>query len=152
MNDTIAQIENEAPVDADMKRAVATLVAAGVDNCYLAAPLTSGDVTLEARRAFATSRVAGLLMDKDVAVYSPLSHGWLVKQFHGDHSHNWWMRHCVPLLDRFDYLVVLCLPGWDDSLGVRMEIEYAQKSGKEVRYLAPSPRLIADFNLDPETR
>ena len=148
MNDTIDQIEGEAETDAEMAQAIATVKASGVRNCYLAAPLSSGDVTLEASRAFAASRVAGMMMDEDITLYSPLSHGWLLKQFHGDRPHDWWMAHCLPMLDRFEYLVVLCLPGWDKSEGVQLEIEHALAAGIKLRWLAPSPRLIADFNLD----
>ena len=151
MNDTIAQAEGEIPPDQEMVQAIATVKAAGVRNCYLAAPLSSPDITLQAHRAFATSRVAGLMMDQDIVVYSPLSHGWLLQQFNGERSHDWWMEHCMPMLDRFSYLLILTLPGYRESKGVMMEIEHAKDTGIPIRWLAPSPALIADFNLEPRS-
>lgn len=42
------------------------------------------------------------------------------------------------MLGRADSLYVLKLGGWEESVGLTAEIEYAKKAGKQLVYLTPA--------------
>jgi hypothetical protein len=50
---------------------------------------------------------------------------------------SFWQHYDRALLARCDEVLVLMLPGWRESIGVREELRLARELGKPVRYLAP---------------
>lgn len=90
---------------------------------YLAAPY-SHNPALGFQEA---SRAAARLMDAGNIVFSPLSHSHPIAQI-GEMDaldQGFWLRQDLPFLKDSDVLVVLQLPGWEISKGVRREIDYA---------------------------
>jgi len=57
-----------------------------------------------------------------------------------------WQRHDLAFLAFCDEMVVLKLPGWEESIGVRAEIAAARTLGKPVTFLEP----IEDVQRDGE--
>ena len=50
----------------------------------------------------------------------------------------WWYEYDVDWLPHCDELVVLVLPGWAESKGVRIEVEAAEALGIRATYLETS--------------
>jgi nucleoside 2-deoxyribosyltransferase len=90
------------------------------------------DAFIEAAKASAE------LMKRGMHVYSPICHSHPIAM-HGKMdalSHEVWMNLDFAMIDACDGVFVVMMPGWDESTGIRMEIEYALKTGKPVTYLS----------------
>lgn len=100
---------------------------------YLAAPFSHPDVTVRAARVEAATQAAAQLWDRGITVYSPITHGACIEAYlKGERSHDWWMRHCWPFLRRSDYMIVLDIEGWRESVGVTAEIKFCHSHGVKV--------------------
>ena len=104
---------------------------------YLASPYTHSKPEVLAERCEAAQKAAARLMRAGVTVFSPIAHshgiaGFLPEELRRDNE--FWLRQDLPLLARCDELWVLCLPGWEDSLGVQEEIAFAHALDIPVSY------------------
>lgn len=73
----------------------------------------------------AVSRVAAVFTDIDRRVFCPLTYTQaLLDHGFGHKDGQWWYEYDVGWLLHCDELVVLMLPGWARSEGVRIEIEW----------------------------
>lgn len=107
---------------------------------YLACPYTSPSPEESERRMEAASVQAAELMREGYAVFSPITHGHKIADYLPDAlvmDHDFWMRQCIPFLSMCDIVAVLCLPGWNTSMGVQREIFHAVSAGKTIVYLNP---------------
>jgi len=106
---------------------------------YLASPYTSDDVTVLNDRAEKAAEAAAVLMSLGHIVFSPIVHGHPIAQACPGliplKDHAFWMKQCTYWLHHSDKLAVLKLEGWQESKGVRHEIEVARDTGKEVIYI-----------------
>ena len=102
---------------------------------YLASPYSHDDPAVRQQRFDAVCKVASELMRAGKHIFCPIAHthpialyglpkGW---DFWGEYD-RWFIEHC-------DALVVVRLPGWDESVGIRAEIELAESLGKRVEYM-----------------
>jgi len=82
------------------------------------------------------SSVAGSLMEYYV-VFSPITHGHAIAStgYVSDRSWEFWREQCLPYIDMADKMYILCLPGWDTSVGVLAEKEIAIRQHKEIAYI-----------------
>lgn len=106
---------------------------------YLAAPYSHQDPSIMHARFLAANRAAGKLMRDGKTVFSPISHSVpIADALGGGHlDRAFWMRTDLPLLDFCDRLIVLKLDGWQDSLGVTTEIQYAKDHCILIEYMEP---------------
>lgn len=93
---------------------------------YLASPYYHQERPIMDARAAAVSMAAAHLMKTGNQVYSPIAHGHAVQEFlpeelRGDHK--FWLTHDYPFIMQSKHIVVLTLPGWQHSRGVRWEVE-----------------------------
>jgi nucleoside 2-deoxyribosyltransferase len=102
---------------------------------YLAAPYSHPDPEVKTQRLEAVAKAAAHLFSKGVWVFSPLTHNMTI-DVHGIHG-NWqqWGEFDLEMMARCDTLLVLKLPGWEASKGVRDEIAYAKKIGLPIEEL-----------------
>ena len=79
----------------------------------------------------------------------PVVHGHAVASAHEmPTGHDFWMRHCLTMLARADRMAVLMLDGWQESTGVRAEIEQWRKWWRyEPIYLGPDNPPPAHMSL-----
>jgi hypothetical protein len=110
---------------------------------YLASPYShENPEIMEERYRLAVLAAADLMMSGWV-IFSPIVHSHSIGQQLGKQAggnlnpvtHNFWMNQDLPLLAAADVLLVLCLPGWRESKGVKEEIEYAKRAGKKIQYV-----------------
>lgn len=100
---------------------------------YLAIPYTG----LESKSVDAANNVAACLLKHGVHVFSPITY-----------THALSLKHCLPGDWRFwedfdttfiswaDELWVVCIDGWELSVGVRQEIQIARHLGKTIRMIS----------------
>ena len=102
---------------------------------YLASPYAHSSPTVREARLEAVRYVCGQMVNKGKIVMSPLVYlGELA--YKGVHPPQGWYAFDLQLLARCDQLVVLQLPGWEDSRGVLVEIAGAQTKGLPVRLMS----------------
>ena len=108
---------------------------------YLASPYAHPSPAIREARLEAVRYVCGQMVNEGKIVMSPLVYlGELA--YKGVHPPQGWYAFDLQLLARCDELVVLQLPGWEDSRGVLVEIAGAQTKGLPVRLMS-----LDDANL-----
>ena len=104
---------------------------------YIVSPYTHSDPTVREQRFDAACAAAAVLMRAGHIVYSPVVYGHSLVQRGLPCDWPFWERHARWHLERCDEVVVLMLDGWDESVGVRAEIEIAGELEKVVWYRYP---------------
>lgn len=105
---------------------------------YLATPFTAYPHGHEA--AFRAACVqAGLLKRAGIVVFSPIVHSYPLVKYGGvtNTDYDSWRDFDEAMIAASVGLIVCKLAGWDISVGVRREIEFAGKIGKSVVYMEP---------------
>jgi len=104
---------------------------------YLASPYSHDNVLIRKIRFDSVcAKAAELMMDGHI-VFSPIAHShpisrWLDNPNDGD----FYLKQDLAMLPFFDEMWVLTLDGWRESKGIAREIEYANKLGIKVKYIA----------------
>ena len=105
---------------------------------YLATPYSKYPDGLE--RAFVmASKLAGLLIHAGVKIYSPIAHCHPVA-IHGGLNpldHDLWMRLDKAMMEACGALIVAHMPGWRESKGIAIEIDFFEGACRPI------------FDLDP---
>jgi len=109
---------------------------------YLAAPYTV-DSRLPADHKLAVKEfrirnfaiAAARMSQAGMLTFSPLLNALVQQHAELPDDWNYWRRYSEALLDRSQYLVVLKLDGWAESVGVTGEREYAERIGVPVLWL-----------------
>ncbi|MCL2119653.1 MAG: DUF1937 family protein [Planctomycetaceae bacterium] len=93
---------------------------------YLACPYSHSDEAVRQQRYHLACRAAAKLMKAGIVVFSPLANTVPAIEFGGlELSHHGFLRLDLPMLRRCDELLVLCLDGWQESIGVQQELAEA---------------------------
>ena len=114
---------------------------------YLACPYAHAEREIMKYRYDTANRAAAKLMDAGIVVFSPLSHSVPIAEILGDRPHEFWMKMDLPLLHLCDEILVLRLPGWQNSLGVIDEMFAAMADRKPITLIEE-----ADIDVLPEIR
>ena len=105
---------------------------------YLASPYSSPDPAVMQDRYERALAVAAMLTNKGQVVYSPIVHYHPMACVHDlPRDFSFWAKINFWMISRADSLYVLKLGGWQESVGVAAEIDYARKMRKQVVYLEP---------------
>ena len=90
---------------------------------YLAAPFSHPNPGISRRRLDEVNRYAVNLLSSGALVFSPLSHG--APLVSPDIPNHVWYELGLRIMEGCDELYLLALEGWEDSEGVRLELECA---------------------------
>ena len=103
---------------------------------YLACPYSHPSVAMRKLRVRMVDQKAAELMELGNLVFSPLSHSHPISNHCkvDPTDHDFWLRQDLWILDICDEMHILCLPGWDESKGIKAEIEYAESKGIGIIY------------------
>jgi len=106
---------------------------------YLASPYTGS--TLPNEEAFdLVCKEAGRLMKEDKTIFCPIAMGTpIANRCDLPHTHEFWIKKDIEILRKAEELYVYKLPGWEDSLGVTLEIKAAEAVGIPITYLDYTP-------------
>ncbi len=117
---------------------------------YLAVPYTHADAEIRAARFKAANRAAGILMRRGDVVFSPISHGVPISGECGlPTDWNYWQDFARAYLSAAKRLVVLCIGGWETSIGVRAEIAIAVERGIPVEFMRLDGDLVVIGEIHP---
>ena len=104
---------------------------------YLASPYLHKDITVRLDRFKKVCEAAAELMKDGYVVFSPIAHSHPIAT-HGDinpTNNEFWLEQDKALMPICTEMIVLQLPGWEDSKGIKEEILFAEELGIEVYYL-----------------
>lgn len=103
---------------------------------YVASPYTTDDREQQAAWIDATMRYCRDSFLENEPVYSPIVH-WegIADIYNLPTDAAAWSVQNRAMLRAADVLIVLCLPGWENSKGIAMEIEWAKELEKDVIYV-----------------
>ena len=106
---------------------------------YLASPYSHPSPAVRQERYEAVVRAAARLMLDGQVVFSPIAHSHPVETLGmpAPQSGAFWMKQDLALLRHADRLLVLALPGYDESAGIRQEVEFALSKNIPVELLQP---------------
>ena len=84
--------------------------------------------------------VTAHFMSSGIHIFSPLSHCHEVATYMPDdpyyRSWDFWREYDFAFLEKADKLIILTLPGWESSIGVQAEIQYAQTHNISIEYVS----------------
>jgi len=104
---------------------------------YLASPYTSPHGHIMQGRYIAACHAAATIALEGKCVYSPIVHWHMVAVMHSlPRDFAFWDKQSFAMIDISAGVIVLQLEGWEQSIGVMKEIEYAQARGLPVTYMA----------------
>ena len=114
---------------------------------YLASPYTHKDPDIcDARYETITEIAAKLVLQKKI-VFSPITmthpYDRILAEPGNTLGSAYWVDFDIAFMDVCSEMYVAKIPGWDESSGVRREIEYFQEQNKQITYLDP-----AYFDID----
>jgi hypothetical protein len=103
---------------------------------YLASPYSNPDTAVMEENFKKISKIAAKLTSAGEIVFSPITYGHTLVQFHQMPT-DWefWKRFCFELLIKCDKMIVCKMEGWDKSRGVAEEISIARDHGIPIEYL-----------------
>lgn len=103
---------------------------------YLACPYSHDNRLVRVKRFEAVNEFAGRLMKEGKQVFSPISHTHPIAEV-SELPLGWdfWQEYDRAFLEHAKEVIVLMLPGWQDSTGVTAEIKIAKELGIPVRYI-----------------
>jgi len=103
---------------------------------YLACPYHHDNPLIKAQRLQTVTKTAAELFTQGIYVYSPLTHNSKLTELGVGGTWDTWCDFDLEMLSRCDKLIVLTLPGWEQSRGVCAEIAHAKKLHKPIEFLA----------------
>lgn len=102
---------------------------------YVASPYSHPNAFVREKRFIDVVEFTGNLMKEGVIALSPIAHCHMIaKMCAMPVDFEFWQNYCIGLIDRCDAVVVLQLKGWEDSRGIKCELEYAQALGLPISY------------------
>lgn len=107
---------------------------------YLASPYTHPNFFVRLYRFYKITKIAAqLYKKKKVCMFLPITQsammGWLVKGLGSTFKS--WKDVDLKAIRKCDEVWVVRMKGWDKSIGVLAELEYARKHYKIVRFVNP---------------
>ena len=102
---------------------------------YLASPYTAPSWIDRLGRYHQACKAAAQLMEHGHVVFSPIAHSHGIAQFMVANDHDFWMSQDLPFLRQAEKMIVLKLPGWEDSRGVAAEMAFAEYLGIPIEFM-----------------
>lgn len=82
------------------------------------------------------SNKAAKLMLEGHTLFAPIPHSCAIEtMMPGEQSGDFWLKQDFAVLERCDELWVYQMPGWDESYGVKKEIEFAEHNNIPITYV-----------------
>jgi hypothetical protein len=101
---------------------------------YLAAPFSHPDPSVKKWRLQTVNQYVCKLLKEGQMVYSPLTHNAPLIELGMQNSWDTWRELDHLMLSKCELLIVLTLEGWDASIGVASEIEFAKANNIPIAY------------------
>jgi hypothetical protein len=102
---------------------------------YLASPYSDSNPEVVAHRMIVFGRVDAELMSRGIHTVSPLLKHFVLHHCALPNSWAYWQEYSEKLMRLVDQLIVICQPGWKESVGTQAEIELALELGIPIIYV-----------------
>lgn len=110
---------------------------------YLATPYTHEDPAVMVQRFELVNKVAGVLLERGISVFSPISHFHPIAMAHKlPTGWEFWKEVDTVYLGLSREMLILDIDGVKESTGVNAEIEISRKLGLPIRKVDPN-----DFSI-----
>jgi len=105
---------------------------------YLASPYSHPDPLVVEDRYQKALKIVAEYAQLKIAVYSPIVHWHVVaKRYELPTDAAFWAGLNETMLKRCSKLVVLAIDGWNESLGVQQEYDWALELGLPISFIKP---------------
>lgn len=104
---------------------------------YLASAYSSDDPAVREARYQAACRATAVLLMGGETVFSPIVHSHVLLEHGCPNTWEFWKEIDYGFLTRCSALYVLMLPGWEESVGVKQEIKWAEELELPIKFLDP---------------
>ena len=102
---------------------------------FLSSPYSSPDAVIRTTRLKRTREFVWSHLQHGVQLFSPIVYGHVFYLHHeAPTDASFWSRLDMDMLAVAEMMWVLRLPGWEQSIGVQMELEYCTAHNKAVEY------------------
>lgn len=109
---------------------------------YLAIPYSDDSEDVMAFRAEVSDFIFSELSKEGRVIYAPISSCHHIAIKHGlPRVYKFWEKMCEVFIGASDRVILICLPGWEISVGVAAELKLAKELGLGIEYLDPAPYL-----------
>ena len=115
---------------------------------YLAAPYSHDDPAVKQQRFDLINQVAAHFMNDGLTIFSPISMSHPIAKYGLPTDWDFWCNCDTKFIKASCELMVLQLPGWQESTGVTAEIEIANALDIPVTYIDPIDILGEDYETD----
>lgn len=102
---------------------------------YIASPYSDPDPSERQWRYIQALEYVNYCLARRDWVYSPIVHCHAVTVQGVPFDADFWAEYDMTMMDRSSGIRVLKIEGWDASLGVKSEIEWAHRNGRPVDYV-----------------
>lgn len=103
---------------------------------FISSPYTNNNPNVVEENYIKVPKLAAHLCSEGKIAISPITYGHTLLQFKempGDWE--FWKTFCLSLLVKCDELIVYKMEGWENSRGMKAEIEFAETLGIKITYL-----------------
>lgn len=116
---------------------------------YLASPYTHKFKSVMEKRFQQVSKYAAHMLTKKRIVFSPIAYTHPLNEY-ADLPYDWeyWWGFNKAFLSESKELWVLCLPGWEISDGVKVEIEFAKEHNIPITFVLPKGLTVENLFID----
>jgi len=103
---------------------------------FISSPYSHPDDEIRESNFKIVSKLAADLNSQGTVAVSPITYGHTLLQFKEMPS-NWefWKEFCLTFLEKSHELIVYKMPGWENSRGMKEEIEFAKKLNIPITYM-----------------
>ncbi len=108
---------------------------------YLGLPYTDDDPLMEDWRADISDRIAADLFTREGRIiFAPIS-AWhhIARKYKLPGTFEYWAKFDEEFIKISTKLLIIMLPGWEDSTGVNGEVKLANKYNIPIGYIDPEP-------------
>lgn len=105
---------------------------------YLAAPYWHNDPAVREKRVQEVTRLTGEFIYLGIPVFSPLTYTKPLIDMGVSMTNDEWLTLMLAHLVKCDRMAIYCLEGWENSAGIRREVELASIASISVYHIHPN--------------
>jgi len=109
---------------------------------YLAAPYSDKDKAVVEARMVLFCKVDAELSRKGIFTVSPLLKHLVLQHSILPSDWEYWRDYSISLLTKCDYMIVIMMDGWKESVGVQDEIKLCNLFDVPIKYINPEDILV----------
>lgn len=111
---------------------------------YLASPYSHPDHSVRVNRFEVVAKVAAKLCNAGHLLFCPITHTHPINEAGVESDWKFWGNYDRIMMDYCDELWIADMPGWQESVGVKSEIQYMMEANKPV-YLFNHYNVLEDL-------